>query len=125
MLEDSDKKTKIIDQRVIVKDYVEKKPVVVKDIVDENTKTQTTVYPSVESFKLDESSVEVTKYLEKAVSETSEYKIEAIRKETFGHVQEYDILLKADKKAPIQVTIAKDTKSNNLMVLEKKKITEE
>ena len=39
VLEDSDKKTKIIDQRVIVKDYVEKKPVVVKDIVDENTKT--------------------------------------------------------------------------------------
>lgn len=34
-------------------------------------------------------------------------------------------MLKADKKAPIQVTIAKDAKNKNIVVLEKKKITED
>lgn len=33
--------------------------------------------------------------------------------------------MKADKKPPIQVTIAKDTRNKNLVVLEKKKITED
>ena len=59
------------------------------------------------------------------MTEETEYKIESIRKETIGHVEEYDVLLKSDKKAPIQITVAKDKTSNNVMILEKKTITEE
>lgn len=33
--------------------------------------------------------------------------------------------MKADKKVPIQVTVAKDSRNQNIMILEKKKITEE
>lgn len=77
----------------------------------------TVSYPTLETFDLDESSKEVVEYLEESVVESKEYKIEAIKKETFGHVQEYSILMKADGKAPIQVTIAKDTTSKNIMVL--------
>ena len=33
--------------------------------------------------------------------------------------------MKADKKAPVQVTIAKDSRNNNIMILDKKVITEE
>lgn len=125
VLEDADKQVHVIDERPVKKDETPKKPIVIKDQIDETTKTETTVYPTVEAFKLDQASEEVTNYLYKAVSETSEYKIESIRKESFGHVQEYEILLKADKKAPIQVTIAKDEKNKNIVVLEKKKITED
>ena len=81
-------------------------------------------YPTLQTFDLDESSKEVVKYLEQSLVESKEYEIVAIKKETFGHVQEYDILMKSEGKAPIQVTIAKDNTSKNIMVLEKKTITE-
>ncbi len=87
VLEDSDKKAHVIDERLVNKDQTQKTPVIIKDQVDETTKTETTVYPSITAFKLDDSSEEVINYLYKAVSETSEYKIESIRKESFGHVQ--------------------------------------
>jgi hypothetical protein len=116
----------VIDERDVIVDFVSQEPVVLKDIVDKTTKVKTVVYPDVKTFELDESSEEITSFVESSVTEVKEeYKIEAIRKETFGSVEEYDILMKSDKKAPIQVTVAKDITSKNIMILEKKVITEE
>lgn len=56
VLEDSSKVPKILDERQIESDFVPKTPVVVKDTVDNITKTENTVYPSVTAFKLDDSS---------------------------------------------------------------------
>ena len=125
VLEDSEHVKVVIDEMPVIKDFVKPMPVVIKEDVDDTTQVHTTVYPTLETFKLDKSSVEITEYVKTTVSESSEYEIQAVRKETFGNVEEYDILLKADKKAPIQITVAKDIINKNIVVIEKKKITEE
>lgn len=115
----------VIDERPIIVDFKPQEPVVIKDIVDKTTKVKTIVYPDVKTFELDESSEEITSFVKKTIVESKEYEIQAIRKESFGTVEEYDILMKSDKKAPIQITVAKDVTSKNVMILEKKVITEE
>lgn len=117
VLQNSSKTPVIIDERPIIKDFVKPQPVVIKEKVDESTKVHTVVYPSLETFNLDKSAPEITKFIKTTVAESSEYTIQAVRKETFGNVEEYDILLKADKKAPIQITVAKDKVNKNIVVL--------
>ena len=65
----------IIDERKIIKDFVKKDSVIVKEGLDSITKVKTIVYPTVETFQVDESSKEITKFVEKAVVESKEYKI--------------------------------------------------
>lgn len=125
ILENSEKEHTVIDERPVIKDFIQPQPVVIKEKVDSETKVHTVVYPTLETFKLDKTSTEITEYVKTTVKESEEYEITAVRKETFGNIEEYDILLKADKKAPIQLTVAKDVVNKNIMVMEKKKITEE
>ena len=70
VLKDKDNKPVIIDEMPITKDFKPTEPVIVKDKVDSNTKVKTVVYPTVQTFKLDESSQEITQYVEKTVKET-------------------------------------------------------
>ncbi len=47
-----------------------------------------------------------------------------MRKEKLGNIVQYDILLKAKQTAPMQITIAKDNLNKNIIILEKRVITE-
>jgi len=43
--------------------------------------------------------------------------IESVRKTGFGNIDSYDILYKDDNKAPLQITVANDKTSQNIVVL--------
>jgi len=47
-----------------------------------------------------------------------------VRKQTFGSVVQYEVLLKGTGSAPMQVTIAKDNANRNIIMLESRKISE-
>ena len=80
IVEDSKQVPIVIDQRPVIKDFIKPMPVVIKEKVDETTNVHTVVYPTLETFKLDESSTEITEYVKKTVTESSEYEIQAVRK---------------------------------------------
>jgi hypothetical protein len=76
----TDNKILLIDERNITVDFVQTEATVVKQTVDEVTKAAITVYPSVETFKLDVDSTEIKTYIEKNIAESSNYTIESVRK---------------------------------------------
>lgn len=70
VLKDKDNRPMVIDEMPIIKDYKPTNPVIVKDTVDQTTQVKTVVYPTVETFQLDDSAPEIIQYLEKTVKET-------------------------------------------------------
>lgn len=76
----TDHKILIVDERQVTVDFVSTESTVVKQTIDEVTKTAVTVYPSVETFKLDIDSKEISTYIEKNIPESIKYTVESVRK---------------------------------------------
>lgn len=56
--------------------------------------------------------------------ELEKFKIESVVKETYGSIDQYNILFKETNKAPVQVSIVNDKSTNEMILLETKKVKE-
>ncbi len=63
-------------------------------------------------------------YLEKNAPEVKGYSLESVRKTVLGQIEQYDLLFKSSDHAPIQISVANDINSKNILLLETRRITE-
>lgn len=76
----TDHKILVIDERPVDPTFVSTESTVVKQTIDEVSKTAVTVYPSIETFQLDIDSKEIRTYIEKNIPESTKYVVESVRK---------------------------------------------
>lgn len=109
---------------IVNQTFVASAPVMIKEVCDPVTAVKTTVYSTASTFKRDSYFNIITSHVQTSLPILNNYEVKSAVKEVFGDNNEYHILFKQEGQSPEQVTIVVNTITNQVSIIEEKKLTD-